>query len=84
MDFNVLRCPETDLTIFKKCLSVGLSICMPPKFCGHFISRTNSRELMKFIFSRTLMLFEADLILVEIASEVSLLFEISDFFNTVV
>ena len=34
MDLYVLRCPEHDLTIFRKCLSV----CMSPKFCGHCIS----------------------------------------------
>ena len=28
MDFHVLRCPEHDLTIFRKCLSLGRSVCM--------------------------------------------------------
>ena len=40
---HVLSCPEHDLTIFRKCLSV----CISPKFCGHCISRTNARKLMK-------------------------------------
>ena len=28
IDFDVLRCPEHDLTIFRKCLSVCLSVCL--------------------------------------------------------
>ena len=35
MDLHVLRCPEHNLTIFRKCLSVDPSACMSPKFCGH-------------------------------------------------
>ena len=42
MDLHVLRCPEHDLTIFRRCLSVCLQ-----KFCGHCISRTNWWKLMK-------------------------------------
>ena len=47
MDLHVLRCPEHDLTIFRKCLSVCLSVCLPVLFCGHCMSRTNERKLMK-------------------------------------
>ena len=43
MGLHVLRCPKHDLIIFRKCLSV----CTPPKFYGHCISRTNGRKLMK-------------------------------------
>ena len=43
MDLHVLRGPEYDLTIFKKCLSV----CTPPKFCGHCTSKSNGRKLLK-------------------------------------
>ena len=47
MDLQVLRCPEHDLTIFRKCMSIGLSVYLSPKFCGHCISRTNAGKLMK-------------------------------------
>ena len=51
MDLHVLRCPEHDLTIFWKCLSVSrsvcLSVCMLLKFCGHCISRGNARKVTK-------------------------------------
>ena len=30
------------------CLSVGRSVCMPPKFCGHCISRAKERKVTKF------------------------------------
>ena len=43
MDLHILRCPEHNLIIFRKCLSV----CIPPKFCGHCNSRINARKLMK-------------------------------------
>ena len=45
---HVFGCLEYDLTVFRKRLSVGLSECMPPKLCGHCISRTNNRKLMNF------------------------------------
>ena len=53
MDLDVLRRPEHDLGIFRKFLSVGLSVCMCPKFCGHCISRTHARELMKLYIKFT-------------------------------
>ena len=40
MNLHALRCPEHDLIIF-------LSVCMPPKFCGHLSSRINAWKLMK-------------------------------------
>ena len=44
---NFLRhtCRQTFLENI--CLSVGLYVCMPPKFCEHCISRSNARKLMK-------------------------------------
>ena len=36
-------CLKRDLPIFRKCLSVFMS----PKYCGHCISRTDARKLMK-------------------------------------
>ena len=50
---HVLRCPEHDLIIFRKCLSVcvSLSVCLtvglPVLFCGGCILRTNGRKMMK-------------------------------------
>ena len=44
MDLHVLRCPENDLTDFGK---ICPSVCTIPKFCGHCISRTYGRKLMK-------------------------------------
>ena len=73
MDLGVSRCPENDLTIFKKCLPVGQSVCMSPKFCGHWISKTNAWNLMKLYIQLHL---DADWILVHIAREVLVLFEI--------
>ena len=43
MDLHVLRCPEHDLIIFRKCLSV----CMSPKHCRHCILRANAWKLLK-------------------------------------
>ena len=45
--FLVLRCPEHGLTIFRKCLSVGLAFYMSLKFYGHCILGTNAWKLMK-------------------------------------
>ena len=42
MDLHVLRCPEHDLTIFRKCLCLHVS-----KIFGHYISRTKEQKLMK-------------------------------------
>ena len=47
MDLHVSKCPQHDLTMFRKCLSVGRSVWMSPKFCEHCISRCNERKLMK-------------------------------------
>ena len=33
MDLHVLGCPEHDLTIFRKCLSVCLCVCMSVCLC---------------------------------------------------
>ena len=76
MDLHVLRYPEHDLTIFRKYLS--------PKFCGHYISKTNARKLMKIYIQLHLAKFGAGSILVHISQKVPLLFEIYDFLNIVV
>ena len=47
VDLHVLRCPEHDLTIFRKCLSACLSVYMSPKFCGPCISRANAQKVTK-------------------------------------
>ena len=51
MDLYVLRCPKHDWTLFRKylsvCLTVGLAVCMFPKFYESCISRTNARKMMK-------------------------------------
>ena len=47
IDLHVLGCPEQDLTIFGKCLSVCVSICVWQKFCGNCISRTNAQNFIK-------------------------------------
>ena len=44
---HVLRCPEHDLIIFRKCPSVCRSVGLSVLFCGHCISRTNGLKLMK-------------------------------------
>ena len=56
MDLHVLRCPEHDLTISGKCLSVvclsvRVSVCMWQKFCGKCSWRTNRQNFMKFYIS---------------------------------
>ena len=33
MDLHVLRCPEYDLTIFRKCLSVFMHVCPIENLC---------------------------------------------------
>ena len=60
MDLDVLGCPEHDLNIFGKCLSVCMSVCLCvclclcmsvcvwQKFCGKCSSRTNAQNFMKF------------------------------------
>ena len=43
MDLHAVRCLDHYLTIFGKCLSAYLSVCMSRTFCGHCISRTNAK-----------------------------------------
>ena len=47
MDLHVLGWPEHDLTIFRKCLSVCLWVCVYPFVCGRSISRTNEPNFIK-------------------------------------
>ena len=48
MDLYVLGCPENNLTISIKCLSVCLPMCLEQKFWSKCSSRTNTQILMKF------------------------------------
>ena len=55
MDLHVLGCPEHDLTIFAKCLSVCLSVCLCVCMCvclcvcdKNFVASV-ARELMNRI-----------------------------------
>ena len=50
MDLYVLECPNHDLTISEKCLSVCLDVCpyMWQKFYGKCGSTTNAQNFMKF------------------------------------
>ena len=63
MDLHVLRCPEHDLTIFRKCLSLYLSVCL--YVCLQYFVDTVSQELIRgnwwnLIFSCTFMGLRAD------------------------
>ena len=46
-------------------LSVDLSVCMSPKFCGHCISRTNERKLMKLYIQLHLGIIWCWLVLIQ-------------------
>ena len=43
-DLYALRCPEHDLTISGKCLSVCVIMCVWRKFCGKCRSKTNQQN----------------------------------------
>ena len=47
MDLHVLRCPEHDLTDFRKCLSICRPEWMSQKYFWHGVSRNNVWKLMK-------------------------------------
>ena len=66
------------------CLSVDLSVCMSPKFCGYCISRTKARKLMKHYIQLHLDTIQCWLHLGAYRSRSSDVFKILIFFNTVV
>ena len=54
IDLHILGCPDHDMTISGKCLSVRLSVCMRQKFYGKCSSRINAQNFMKlYILSYT-------------------------------
>ena len=59
-------------TIWPFLENVCLCVCMSPKFCGHCISRTNARKLMKlYIQLRFVFLWKAQLATPRVKKKIS-------------
>ena len=52
--WSIFRCPEHNLTIFRKCLCVGLYVCLQ-NFVGTVSQEMMNRNWWNFIFSCTLI-----------------------------
>ena len=84
-DWHLLGCPEHDFTIFTKCLAACRSACLfDTNFVATLEQKLMGRFAWNFISNCSLIWIRADKSLVYIDQEVPLLFEIFDFYNTMV